>query len=990
MQVGARKMKDFFISYNKADRSWAEWIAWQVEEIGYSVILQAWDFGPGSNFVVEMQKASTETERTIAVLSPDYLAAEFTAAEWSAAFAKDPTGEKRLLLPVRVREYEPRGLLHQIVYIDLVNIDESTAKELLHAGINLNRAKPILKPKYPRTIMNQPSYPTTSGKLRLHIDTNQIKQPPELPFLFRKKILRKLDHYLSSDKVSVVGITADGGVGKTALVWEWIKKVESNYEKLGITDIFAYSFYDRAKGSTADTSTQFFDDSFAFFLGRYTPESGEINQPHDRALYLFNRLPARSILIIDGIESLQSLSGNLRGEIPLDEAMRDFLESAAREQDSQKNRLIAITSRVPLTDLENKRNGYRSIALNNLEPNEGAALLREIGVKSTEDELNTDEQKEKQMELASKDMDGHCLSLILLGKLIVSHFHKDPDIKYRHEIFEISKEEKEGEEEEEYQKHAHRIMRYYDDIVAKPSDMVVLQMMGLFHSAMTMEQQNALTKAEFARGFKPNRWAAIAQKLQKYGLMTVINIDGEEIWNCHPLVREHYRDKLKEDDKKWVNANQILMKFFENFFHNPVRLPQNRDEFVHFYRAIHHGCLAGQFTEALRIYDKYIIRDRGEGYSTNECGLAADDVAALDRFFKPPEFLEPIDTNITAGDLDFLWGRKAFCLTCLGLLDEAIKNREQERDFFIKRTGDQQTVVLACEQLSAIHVMRGNLSMARESAEQSVNFSSFHACGEGERERTLCRLGAVFYLTNQLKECGKVFDEAKSYAINRPLISDYGIYYRLYKLDIAETDDDYLEIQRDAIAAWRYDQKWLVPRALDLVMQAIATYRMQNGKDAEKKAVVIELFKKALQDLSKSGSVVYLPHYYLAEAKFNIDVRQNFNLAQDSLTNARRIAVSHGMRLFSIDCNLLQTRIFLGMENSEAARASIRKASEQLGILPCYYCLRDTDIALLEAELAVAEKNTKAEGLLNQAKELINNSGRKMLGKRLKIAREKL
>ncbi|MGA9350971.1 MAG: TIR domain-containing protein [Anaerolineae bacterium] len=27
-------MKDFFISYNSADRTWAEWIAWQLEE-GY-------------------------------------------------------------------------------------------------------------------------------------------------------------------------------------------------------------------------------------------------------------------------------------------------------------------------------------------------------------------------------------------------------------------------------------------------------------------------------------------------------------------------------------------------------------------------------------------------------------------------------------------------------------------------------------------------------------------------------------------------------------------------------------------------------------------------------------------------------------------------------------------------------------------------------------------------------------------------------------------
>jgi hypothetical protein len=47
----------FFISYNKADRTWAEWIAWQLKEARYSVHLQAWDFRPGSNFVLKMQRA---------------------------------------------------------------------------------------------------------------------------------------------------------------------------------------------------------------------------------------------------------------------------------------------------------------------------------------------------------------------------------------------------------------------------------------------------------------------------------------------------------------------------------------------------------------------------------------------------------------------------------------------------------------------------------------------------------------------------------------------------------------------------------------------------------------------------------------------------------------------------------------------------------------------------------------------------------------------
>jgi TIR domain-containing protein len=35
------EMKDFFVSYTSADRSWAEWIAWRLEEAGYGVFIQA-------------------------------------------------------------------------------------------------------------------------------------------------------------------------------------------------------------------------------------------------------------------------------------------------------------------------------------------------------------------------------------------------------------------------------------------------------------------------------------------------------------------------------------------------------------------------------------------------------------------------------------------------------------------------------------------------------------------------------------------------------------------------------------------------------------------------------------------------------------------------------------------------------------------------------------------------------------------------------------
>jgi hypothetical protein len=73
-------------SATQADRAWAEWIAWQLEENRYGTVLQAWDLRSGDNFVVRMRDALEEADRTIAVVSPAYLASPYCGDEWTGAF----------------------------------------------------------------------------------------------------------------------------------------------------------------------------------------------------------------------------------------------------------------------------------------------------------------------------------------------------------------------------------------------------------------------------------------------------------------------------------------------------------------------------------------------------------------------------------------------------------------------------------------------------------------------------------------------------------------------------------------------------------------------------------------------------------------------------------------------------------------------------------------------------------------------------------------
>ena len=142
-------MKDFFISYNKADRDVALWIARVLQENNYTTLIQAEDMPPGSNFVREMDKACKEAAQVLLVLSPDYLKSAYTQPEWHAFFSKDPTGDKRLLVPVRVRDCQLDGLLAQIVYIDLAGKDGDAAAETLLEGIRLSRTQLQLPVRFP-------------------------------------------------------------------------------------------------------------------------------------------------------------------------------------------------------------------------------------------------------------------------------------------------------------------------------------------------------------------------------------------------------------------------------------------------------------------------------------------------------------------------------------------------------------------------------------------------------------------------------------------------------------------------------------------------------------------------------------------------------------------------------------------------------------------------------------------------------------------------
>ena len=217
--------KQFFVSYNGRDEQWAEWIAWILEEAGYSVIIQAWDFRPGNNFALEMQNATAQAEKTIAVLSSNYLNALYTHPEWAAAFAQDPKGQKRTLIPIRVSECEIKGLWQQIVYADVVNLSEAEAKDVVLAALQ-ERAKPTQAPGFPGV-----SLPPAERITPQRVDYPGAEVPHNLAkartgavnFVGREDAMTQLHHQLQQqERIAITAVvTGMAGVGKTELALQY-------------------------------------------------------------------------------------------------------------------------------------------------------------------------------------------------------------------------------------------------------------------------------------------------------------------------------------------------------------------------------------------------------------------------------------------------------------------------------------------------------------------------------------------------------------------------------------------------------------------------------------------------------------------------------------------------------------------------------------------------------------------------------------------------
>src|SRR5689334_12617027 len=227
VHMGGEDRTDFFVSHAGADRGWAEWVAWQLIEAGYTVELDVWDWAAGRNFVTAMSDALDRCDRVVALFSAAYFERpRYTTAEWTTAALYVPGAAQDRLIPLRLQELSPAqtpAVLRTLVCRDLFGIDERQARSVLLEALAGPR-RPDQKPDFPGHSM--PAELSTLG-------TTGPRLPGVLPriwnvparnpgFTGRDGLLIQVrEALLAGDAAVVQALHGMGGVGKTHLAIEY-------------------------------------------------------------------------------------------------------------------------------------------------------------------------------------------------------------------------------------------------------------------------------------------------------------------------------------------------------------------------------------------------------------------------------------------------------------------------------------------------------------------------------------------------------------------------------------------------------------------------------------------------------------------------------------------------------------------------------------------------------------------------------------------------
>ena len=919
-----------FISYSHKDEVWKDRLVTHLGVLQQEGILDEWDdrrIGAGEDWYQKIEEVITRASVAVLLVSADFLTSKFIRSKEIPDLLERRDEEGLRIFPVIIK---PCAWKH-VKWLARMNLRPKDGRPIQGGNeFQIETDLTTIADEIADIIGPTVEMPKKEGYVPLGPEKISLaKLPSTNPELFgRDKELKMLDEIWDNTGTNIISLVAWGGVGKTALVNTWLSKMRQDNFR-GAERVFGGSFYSQGAAEGKQASADQFIASALKWFGDPEPDAGSPWEKGERlAEYIRNQ---KTLLILDGLEPLQHPFREEEGRI------RDpGLQSLVRELANYNSGLCVITTRLDVDDLKDfSGTTVANIPLEYLSDEAGMELLKYLGVKGADDELKQ----------AVRDFDGHALALMLLGTYLAIVYKGD--VKKRDRIAELTKEKK-------YGGRVRQMMESYEIWLKGQPELDILRMMGLFDRPAEGGAIEVLRAAPPIKGLTSKLgdlpvedWRFALNNLRKAGLLAKEDPAMPDTLDCHPLIREHFGEKLKGNNPEaWKEAHYRLYEYYKN---QAKEYPDTIEEMSPLYSAVAHGCQAGKYQEAFEDVYRQRIQRGNEYFDLYKLGAFGADIAALFGFFDSP--WDKTVSKLTESEKSLVLGIASFDLRALGRLEEAVQPNKAGLEAEILHE-NWINAAIAANNLSELYLTIGDTALALEYANQSVGLAD--RSGDAfERMSKRTTLADALHQAGRQSEAESLFREAEE--MQKEDQPEYPFLYSLpgfLYCDLLLSQGKYQEVLKRAVQTIEWAKQAIGVSLLDTALISLSLGRahllqaLQEG--SQDFAQAAEHLNQAVDGLRKSGYQYYLPLGLLARAEL-YRVQGEFERAQHDIEEAMTIAERGEMGLHQADCHLEYARLYLAMRDEDRARehlAIAREMIEQMG-----YHRRDNEVEELEAVL---------------------------------------
>jgi tetratricopeptide (TPR) repeat protein len=562
---------DVFISYSHKDEEWVvDTLLSALENAGLKACIDFRDFVPGKPSRHNMRDACKESKYTVLVMTPAWMASEWTSFEGLLTFLHDPANKHLRTVPILFEKCDIPEDIQIFTYVDFLRKDrEAIAWKQLFTSLGKPDAA------IPGTPVKEPEPKTPESWFLKH----PYGMPPN--FTGRRTERNMLTGWLNSDKDhSLLIVRALGGFGKSALTWHWLTH---DVDAKQYPAVVFWSFYEG-------------DASFENFLKETLKYLGVINaeqlNPRQQTEILLNLLQRPGLLLIlDGFERVLRAYSNMGAAYQGDELQIDRDDSQDKGRDCvnifadaflqgigafgymMRSKVLMTTRLTPRVVERHGQflQGVREEELREMKKEDAVAFFHAQGIRGTHAEI----------EAACEPYGYHPLSLRILAGMIVNNRNAPGDISAAKNL-EITGD---------IIQNKHHVLETAFNSLSVPQKSLLGQI-ACFRAAMTYDALKTLH-----RDGKGN--IILDEMLKILESRGLVHWDRKaNKYDLHPIVRRFAYDRLTASDRNAAHTRLV------NYFDAVPKLEkvEKLEDLAPVIELYHHMVGAGNLDEARKIF----------------------------------------------------------------------------------------------------------------------------------------------------------------------------------------------------------------------------------------------------------------------------------------------------------------------------------------------------------------------------------------------------